>query len=269
MYGTMHQDFSKESLERITTGGLIGSRIHFFETIDSTNSYADVLATHGAREGEVVVADRQTAGRGRLKGRVWHSPPGRNLYTSVILRPPIPPASATGLVFVAGVAVAELLNGYCPVALKWPNDVLAGGRKISGILTEMRSKGPEVEFVVVGIGINVNMEPDDFQEDLRPLSTSLREETSREVSRLDLIAGLYRLLEQWYRIFLRDGLAPVRDRWLEYSGMAGQMVEVTDGTVRHRGRCQGIDDEGILLLLDENHRNISIRFGDVTIQKDG
>jgi len=265
----MQQDFNKESLERLTAGRLIGSRIHFYETIDSTNSYADILATRGAPEGEVVVADRQTAGRGRLKGRVWHSPPGRNLYTSVILRPPIPPASATGLVFVAGVAVAELLSAYCPVSLKWPNDVLSGGRKISGILTEMRSKGPEVEFVVVGIGINVNMEPDDFQEDLRLQSTSLKEQTSREVSRLDLTAGLYRILEQWYRIFLGDGLAPVRDRWLEYSGMAGRMVEVSDGTARHRGRCQGIDDEGVLLLLDEHQKNISIRFGDVTIQKDG
>ncbi|MBN2398689.1 MAG: biotin--[acetyl-CoA-carboxylase] ligase, partial [Deltaproteobacteria bacterium] len=235
------------------------------DTIDSTNTHAAVLAAGGAREGEAVIADCQTAGRGRLRGRVWHSPPGRNLYTSVILRPPIPTASAPGLTLVAGVAVAELLGGYCPVSLKWPNDVLAGGRKISGILTEMRSTGSRVDFVVVGIGINVNMDPADFREELRPLSTSLKEQASKEISRLDLTAGLYRLLERWYRSFIEEGLRPVRDRWLECSGMVGKTVEVTDGDIRRRGRCRGIDDEGMLLLVDEENRTVPVRSGDVVI----
>jgi len=153
--------------------------------------------------------------------------------------------------------------------VKWPNDVLAGGRKISGILTEMRSTGSRVDFVVVGIGINVTMDPDDFQENLRALSTSLKEQISKDVSRLELIAGLYRLLEKWYRIFIEDGFAPVRDRWLDYSGIVGRMVEVKNGAVLQRGRCQGIDDEGMLLLVDEANRTFSVRSGDVMIAKEG
>ncbi|MBA7574607.1 Bifunctional ligase/repressor BirA [subsurface metagenome] len=264
----MNRDFNKDNLEGLIYGGLIGHRIHFFDTIDSTNTYAAVLATDGAREGEAVIADCQTAGRGRLRKRVWHSPPGRNLYTSIILRPDIPPVFAPGLTLVAGVAVAELLGGYCPVSLKWPNDVLAGGRKISGILTEMRSKGSKVDFVVVGVGINVNMEPGDFQEELRPLSTSLKEQTSKNASRLELTAGLYRLLEKWYRIFIEGGLVPVRDRWLECSDIVGKTIEVTDRGALQKGKCQGIDDEGMLLLVDEENRTVPVRSGDVTIQKD-
>ena len=265
----MNQDFNRNNLEKLIPEGLIGHRIHFFDTIDSTNTYAALLATGSASEGEAVIADCQTAGRGRLRERVWQSPPGRNLYTSIILRPDIPPASASGLTLVAGVVVAELLGGYCPVSLKWPNDVLARGRKISGILTEMRSTGSKVDFVVVGIGINVNMEPGDFQEEIRPLSTSLKEQTSKDVSRLDLTAGLYRLMEKWYRIFIEGGLAPVRDRWLECSGIVGKTIEVADRGVVQRGRCQGIDDEGVLLIVDEEGRTVPVRSGDVTVQKDG
>lgn len=265
----MDRDFNRDTLEKAFPGSLIGHRIHFFDTIDSTNSYAAMLAGGGAREGEAVIADCQTAGRGRLRGRVWQSPPGRNLYTSVILRPAIPPASAPGLTLVAGVAVAELLGGYCPVSLKWPNDALAEGRKISGILTEMRGRGATVDFVIVGIGINVNMEPGDFQEELRPLSTSLKEQTSGEVSRLELVAGLYRLLGKWYRVFLGEGLGPVRDRWLECSDIVGKTVEITDRNVVQRGKCQGINDEGVLLIVDEKGRTVPVRSGDVTIQKEG
>lgn len=180
----------------------------------------------------------------------------------------MPPVSAPGLTLVAGVAVAELLDGYCPVSLKWPNDALAGGRKISGILTEMRSTKSTVDFVVVGIGINVNMEPCDFQEELRTLSTSLKEQTSTEISRLDLTARLYRLLEKWYRIFLGEGLGPVRDRWLECSDIVGKTVEITDRDVVQRGTCQGIDDEGMLLVVDGKGRTVPVRSGDVTIQKE-
>ncbi|MDD5722418.1 MAG: biotin--[acetyl-CoA-carboxylase] ligase [Syntrophales bacterium] len=267
-HDTVNRDFNGDDLEGLIPRGSIGHRVHFFDTIDSTNIYASVLAGDGAPEGEVVLADCQTAGRGRLRERKWYSPPGKNLYTSIILRPDISPAFAPGLTLVAGVAIAELLGGYCPVSLKWPNDVLAGGRKISGILTEMKSKGSKIDFVVVGIGINVNMEPDDFQEELRLLSTSLKEQTSKNASRLELTTGLYRLLEKWYRIFIDRGFVPVRDRWLECSGMVGKTIEVADRGTLQRGICQGIDDEGVLLLLDKENRTLSIWSGDITIQKD-
>ncbi|MBW2595613.1 MAG: biotin--[acetyl-CoA-carboxylase] ligase [Deltaproteobacteria bacterium] len=263
----MDQKFSKTNLEKLVSGGLIGSRIHFLDEIDSTNNHAVSLAANGAGEGEVVIADCQTAGRGRLRDRVWHSPPGRNLYTSIILRPDIQPAYAQGLTLVAGVAVAELISAYCSVALKWPNDILAGGRKISGILTEMKIMGRDVDFVVVGIGININMEADDFQEELLGISTSLKEQTSESVSRLELTANLYRLFEKWYRIFIDEGFLPVRDRWMEYSDIIGKTIEVTDRGAVQRGTCRGIDSKGVLLLIDEKNRTRHVLSGDVRVME--
>jgi len=263
----MDREFNKTNLENGIAGGLIGNRIHFFDEVDSTNNHAISLADNGAGEGEVVIADRQTAGRGRLRDRRWHSPPGRNLYTSIILRPDIQPASAQRLTLVAGVAVAELLSGYCSISLKWPNDVLAGGRKISGILTEMRVRGQNLDFVVVGIGINVNMEPLDFHDELRPVSTSLKEETSSGISRFGVAVDLYRIFEKWYWIFLNEGFLPVRDRWMEYSGLVGKTVEVKNRGVTQRGTCLGIDNEGVLLLIDEENRTTRILSGDMNIAK--
>jgi BirA family biotin operon repressor/biotin-[acetyl-CoA-carboxylase] ligase len=263
----MEQSFNKTNLEKLVSDGLIGNRVHFFEEIDSTNNHAVSLAVNGAGEGEVVIADCQTAGRGRLRDRIWHSPPGRNLYTSIILKPDIQPASAQGLTLLAGVAVAELLSGYCPVALKWPNDILAGGRKISGILTEMRIKGQNLDFVVVGIGINVNMESTDFHEEIRDISTSLKEETANSISRVDLTVSLYRLFEKWYRIFIDEGFVPVRDRWMEYSDIIGKTIEVTGTGVVQRGRCGGIDSEGALLLIDGKNRTRRVLSGDVSVTK--
>ena len=261
----MDRKFNKTNLEKLASGGLIGNKIHFFDEIDSTNNYAVSLANNGADEGEVVIADCQTAGRGRLRDRIWHSPPGRNLYTSIILRPDIQPASAQGLTLVAGVAVAELLSGYCSVALKWPNDILAGDRKISGILTEMRIKGQNLDFVVVGIGININMESTDFHEEIRNISTSLKEQTSNIISRLGLTVNLYRLLKKWYRIFIDEGFVPVRDQWMEYSNIIGKTIEVTGIGVVQRGRCRGIDSEGALLLIDEENRTRRVLSGDVSV----
>ncbi len=261
----MEQSFNKTRLKKLVSGGLIGNRIHFFDEIDSTNNRAVSLAANGAGEGEVVIADCQTAGKGRLKDRIWHSPPGRNLYTSIILRPDIRPAFAQVLTLLAGVATAELLSCYCHVTLKWPNDVLAGGRKISGILTEMSVKGQDLDSVIVGIGINVNMEPADFQEGLCHISTSLKEQTSERVSRLELAANLYRLFEKWYRIFINEGFLRVRDRWVEYSDIIGKTIEVTDRGNVQRGTCRGIDSEGVLLLIDEKNRTRRILSGDVNI----
>ncbi|MEA2013950.1 MAG: biotin--[acetyl-CoA-carboxylase] ligase [Thermodesulfobacteriota bacterium] len=264
----MDRKFNKTNIEKLVSGGLIGNKIHFFDEIDSTNNQAVLLAGDGAGEGEVVIADCQTAGKGRLKDRIWHSPPGRNLYTTIILRPDIEPVSAQSLTIVAGVAVAELLSGYCPVALKWPNDILASGRKISGILTEMRIKGQALDSVVIGIGINVNMEPTDFQDELRYISTSLKEQTSTIISRLELTAGLYRSVEKWYRIFTDEGFLPVRDRWMEYSDITGKTIEVIDKGIVQNGTCIGIDGTGVLLLRDEQKKTRRILSGDVRVHND-
>ena len=129
----------------------------------------------------------------------------------------------------------------------------------------MKIKGRNIDFVVVGIGINVNMEADDFQEELLGISTSLKEQTLESVSRLELTAHLYGLLEKWYRIFIDKGFLPVRDRWMDCSDIIGKTIEVTDKGVVQKGICRGIDNKGVLLLSDEKNRTRQILSGDVRI----
>ncbi len=241
--------FDGRHLTERLKGRSFGGRVHFLKEVDSTNLRAAELARKGAGEGEVVVSEHQRKGRGRL-GRSWQSPPGVNLYASFVLRPHIPPAVSPQITLTAGVAVAEALSTYVAegVTLKWPNDVQIGGRKVCGILAEMRLKGSEVDFVVVGIGINVNIRREAFDPSFRETSTSLREELGREMSRLDVAVRMFDCFERWYGIFLRDGFQPVRDRWLTYAGILGREIEVRSGDEVQAGRVIGIDGEGALLL---------------------
>jgi BirA family biotin operon repressor/biotin-[acetyl-CoA-carboxylase] ligase len=219
--------FDAKALRSRLAGKMIGCRVHYRDTVDSTNTVAMGLAREGAPEGTVILADRQTAGRGRLQ-RVWQSPSGSNLYASLLLHPAIAPADAARITLMAGVAVAEMITTLCPagVGLKWPNDVLIRGRKVCGILTEIRMLGGAVEAIVVGIGLNVNMVRADFDPAHREASTSLREETGETYSREDMAFLLCEHFEQWYQIFLRGGFAPVRERWLARSEMAGKHIRV-------------------------------------------
>ncbi len=257
-------DFDGPYLSRLLGGKTIGKKVHFLEEVDSTNIYAAELARRGAEEGEAVIADSQQKGRGRLD-RTWISPPGANLYTTIILRPPILPASSPQITLTAGVAVAEVLRGYCGdrVTLKWPNDVQVGGKKICGILTELRLKGAEIDYVVVGIGINVNMGFEHYNSYLSSIATSLKEELHREVSRTEVAAGLFQSVEKWYKRFIRQGFAPVREQWLAYSGIIGQGIRVVSGQEVLKGRAVGMDDDGALLILDEDGRTRRVIAGDV------
>ena len=172
---------SVTGLQSNCSTGLVGRTIHYLDSVDSTNTLALKLAREGALEGEVVLADHQLKGRGRLPDRNWQSPPGRNIYFSVILRPPLKPSRSPALTLMAGVAVSRVLSEYCPgrVTLKWPNDVQIDGRKTAGILTEMRMRGDSIDCVIIGIGVNVLMDRDEFDEAIRDRATSLKEESLR------------------------------------------------------------------------------------------
>ena len=175
--------FDAKALQLRMAGKVIGRLLHYRETVDSTNRFAMGLAREGAPEGTVVLADRQTAGMGRLQ-RAWQSPPGCNLYLSVILRPPVAPPDASPITLLAGVAVAEAIASVCPagvVGIKWPNDVQIRGRKVCGILTEMATAGGS-RAVIIGIGLNVNIKRENFDPGHRDSATSLREETGRDHS---------------------------------------------------------------------------------------
>lgn len=230
----------------------IGQNLFFYHSIDSTNRKAFELARSGAPEGTAVIADAQTFGRGRLERR-WESPPGLNLYLSLILRPPLPPYEAQKLTLLMAVASAEAINAFVPggvggATVKWPNDILIGSRKAAGILMEMDSEPDRVNFIVAGIGVNINMAGADMPPPIRGIATSLREKAGRTVSRPDFTLSLFSSIEKWYKVFLEDGDGGVLKRWRELFAMTGKTVKVTGITRTVEGVCLGIDDSGALLL---------------------
>ncbi|MCL2669167.1 MAG: biotin--[acetyl-CoA-carboxylase] ligase, partial [Syntrophaceae bacterium] len=245
-------DFKVAILEAGLEGRKIGSRLHFLEEVDSTNRLALTLARSGAPEGTVVLADRQTAGRGRLK-RPWQSPPGCNIYASLLLRPPISPSLAPGLSLMTGVAVAEAVRRYCPsgVGLKWPNDVRIGGHKVCGILAETLLKGKSLKAVVIGIGLNVNIDRNAFDPELRGLATSLGTETGKRLVREEVAVTLFASLDYWYERFLKEGFPPVREAWLSLSELEGQKIRILFQGEEREGRVAGIDQDGALLICDD------------------
>lgn len=205
----------------------------------STQAVAFDLAAAGAADGTVVVAEHQTAGRGR-RGHVWEDEPGQSLLLSIVVRPRLALAQWPLLGFAAAVAVAEALESTAGLGcrLKWPNDVLVGGRKIAGILVESRTGGP----VIVGIGINVGQTR--FSPPLAGLATSVLLETGRRCDRAGLLHVLLSRFEDWRRRLETEGFAPVRQRWLAFDDTIGRRVRA-EGV---EGRVTGLDEDGALML---------------------
>ncbi len=262
-------EWNRESLERLLAGRRFGRPLHLLESVGSTNLEALKRAAAGAPEGTVVIADEQTAGRGRLS-RSWQSPPGCNLYLSLVLKPAVEPAAAPQLTLLAGVAVAETLSRWCPgrVGLKWPNDVQVRDRKVCGILTEMRISGGGISSVIVGIGINVNIRRDELDPAFRDAATSLREETGAPVDRAVLVAALLEDLERLYDPWLREGFDAIRVRWLRYSVLTGQRIRVSFQDVVEEGTAVGLDDDGALILEEPPGVFKRVLAGDATILKE-
>ncbi|HVO67447.1 MAG TPA: biotin--[acetyl-CoA-carboxylase] ligase [Syntrophales bacterium] len=263
-------EFNERNLADRLSEKRIGNNIQFFKEVESTNDVASRLAKSGAPEGTVVIADCQTKGKGRLK-RQWQSPPGCNIYTSIVLRPAIDPMFAPQITLMTGVAVADLLSVYCPenVTLKWPNDVQIRGRKVCGILTEMSASAAKgVDFIIVGIGINVNIERVDFDESFRDIATSLKEEAGSEISRLDLTVKLFDNLENVYTRMLAEGFGFLKDMWLRYSDMVGKRIQVVFNDDVQAGEVLGIDDFGALIIADENDVIRRVMAGDASIVKE-
>ena len=247
--------------------GKIGWRIHYFDEIDSTQEAARELAANGAEQGTAVIAERQSAGRGRL-GRSWHSPAGVNLYTTIILRPPIPLSEVPRLSLVAGVAAAEALEREAPglVALKWPNDVWLRGRKCGGIIAEaVTDSRNELACVLLGIGININLAAEHIPEDLRGKATSLRIATGHPCDRIAIADSLFSLLDSRYMESLTRGFAAIRPAWERYSALTGKRVIVADAGRREAGVVKGIDADGAL-ILDVGGRERRVVAGEVTVE---
>jgi BirA family biotin operon repressor/biotin-[acetyl-CoA-carboxylase] ligase len=226
----------------------VGQVLHWYEEIGSTNDRARELAEEGAEHGEVVIAEAQTAGRGR-RGRLWVSPARKNLYFSVILRPDLPPARAPELTLVASVALCDALRqAGVQAGIKWPNDLLASERKIAGVLTELAAEADRVHWVVIGAGVNVNAREEDFPEELRGEATSVLLERGEPAPRALFAAACLTALEGWIDRHAEEGFAVVREAWRERSMTLGREVTVrTDGR-EIVGTAEDIDDAGALLV---------------------
>jgi BirA family biotin operon repressor/biotin-[acetyl-CoA-carboxylase] ligase len=238
----------------------LGRRIEYYEEVGSTNDIARELASKGAPEGTLVIAERQTKGRGRL-GREWLSPRG-GLWFSIILRPKLAPGEVARLALMLGVVVARVLNAYgLRCRLKWPNDVLVRGRKVCGILTEIDAEMDRVNYVVAGIGINVNNEVRDFPAEFRHAATTMKAELGREVARAPLLRHLLEELEEYYGRLAREDQA-VLEEWRELSSTLGKRVRVVTQSRTLEGIALDIADDGALLLQLEDGRVERILSGD-------
>ncbi len=232
----------------------IGKSVQYFDTLDSTMDEAFRLGMAGAEEGTVICAEGQHKGRGRL-GRNWASPKGKGVYVSVLLRPKLQPVMVPQLTLLCAVAVAEAIRSATgvDVAIKWPNDLLVNHKKIVGILTEMSAEIDRVNFVVIGIGINVNT----TASQLPSHATSLRQETQKSLSRVEILQEVLRRIEYWYLRFQEEGFAPILKEWKEFSATIGRNVRVADAKQVIDGKAIGIADDGGLLI--KSHAGVIIK----------
>jgi BirA family biotin operon repressor/biotin-[acetyl-CoA-carboxylase] ligase len=251
-----------------TEKSAFGRSFRYYDEIESTNAETKSLANSGAPEGTVVIAEAQSAGRGRL-GRRWTSPAGKGLLFSVLLRPRLPMNDAHLLTLVAAAAAAEAIEAVAgtPVHIKWPNDLFVGDRKVGGIFMEVAGEQDEVEWVVVGIGVNVNTEYSELPVALRRTATSLKMAGGEPVDRSELLARLLLALHEHYADALAGGferaLSDFRQR--DYLLSKGVNVQTREGPVA--GRAAGIDERGALLVELPQRQIRRFHSGDVTLQR--
>ncbi|MED5051964.1 MULTISPECIES: biotin--[acetyl-CoA-carboxylase] ligase [Anoxybacillaceae] len=245
---------------------VFGQTIYFEEEVTSTQKMAHQLAHEGAKEGTIVVAELQTAGRGRMD-RKWFSPKGTGVWMSLILRPPIPPQKTPQLTLLTAVAIVQAIQEVAGLVpdIKWPNDILINGKKCVGILTELQADPDRVHSVTIGMGVNVNHERDQFPEDLRGIATSLAIEKGEKIKRARLIQEVLLKMETLYRQYLQHGFLPIKLLWEGYAISIGKEItaRTLNGTIR--GFARGITDEGVLILEDHDGTIHHIHSADISL----
>ena len=242
----------------------LGTKFHYFDEIGSTNTHARELAEKGAAEGEVVLAESQTHGRGRL-GRRWESPPLANLYFSVILRPKLAPVHAPQITLTAAVALAEAIDSLIPLSpvIKWPNDILVNGKKLAGILAEAVCTPERVEYVILGIGVNVNCPVDAMPQELRQRATSLFDVTRIHMDREFVLRRLIQDLDRCYGDLEQFGFEAIAPQWEARFGLRGKRVRVELRDQVLIGRARGLARDGALLVEGDDGILQKVIAGDV------
>jgi BirA family biotin operon repressor/biotin-[acetyl-CoA-carboxylase] ligase len=263
---SLHADDLLARLGKST--GVIGRDIHVFQETTSTNDVIEKLARDGAQEGVVVFAESQTKGRGRL-GRRWLSPAQKGLWFSVLLRPELRPQETTQLTVAAAAALARALRSETGVEpeIKWPNDILIRGKKTAGILTELSAELDRVKYVILGIGVDVNVNLSEFPVELRKIATSLKIEIGRALSRPSLATAVLRELDHDYAQIRAGRFAAVADEWESHCTTIGQNVVIRTGERQLRGRAESLGEDGALLLRTDYGHLERITGGDVTLMK--
>lgn len=255
-----------ERIKKLIEPGAWGDPLTWYASISSTNDAALSLARQGFPEGTVVGAEVQTKGRGR-GGRSWFSPRGTGLWFSVILRPSLATASLGRIGLWSAVALAGSLYRDLGVRpeLSWPNDVLVEGKKLAGILAESSGDAAAVDYVVLGVGLNVNQQPADFPDDLRATATSMLIAAGREFDRAVLLSHLLRHFQRSYETHQVSSFSGVAGEWKAYSGLLGRRIEVRWGRDRLRGEAADVGEDGELLLRLPSGALRKISWGEASI----
>src|SRR5581483_10133192 len=261
----LHAD---DLLARLGKTKIIGRDIRVFEQTTSTNDVIEKLARDGVKGGVVVFAESQTKGRGRL-GRKWISPNRKGLWFSILLRPDLRPQETTQLTVASATALRRAIVSETKLQpeIKWPNDILIGGKKVAGILTELSAELDKVRHVILGIGVDVNLDAAELSADLKKIATSLKIESSEKISRAELATAILRELDFDYGRICAGKFSAVADEWEEHCTTIGRNVTVQIGDRKIRGRAESLDDDGALLLRTEHGHIERIIGGDVALEK--
>jgi len=255
-----------EKLKQALAGSLFGENVLYYPSLESTNTLLRSLASQGAPEGTLLVADEQTGGRGRM-GRSWLSLPGANLLFSLLLRPRVEPEQVFALTMILAISAAEVLRTGTGLftGIKWPNDLYAGNRKLAGILTEFGVKGRAVDYVVLGTGLNVHWHPANLEE-MRGPATSVWMETGKDFPRAEFLVLILKEFEKSYRSYLRGETDFFYSKWNELSIILGRSIIVETGEATVRGRAVQIDKSGALILEEEDGAIKRVVCGDVSLK---
>ena len=246
---------------------IFGRKIISLPEVISTQAQARKLAEDGEPEGSVVLAERQTRGRGRLQ-RIWADLPG-SIFMSLILRPETLPSRASHFPILAGVALARAVQVVAPTLaprLKWPNDLQLQGKKCAGILAEMAAEPERIHYIVLGLGLNVNCPPAEMDEGLQDTATSLLIETGAPVSRTALLRNLLQAVEALYYSYQVQGFEPIKAEWKQWSNTLNTQVRVHSASETLEGLALDIDENGALIIQQANGRFISVAAGDVSLR---
>jgi len=257
-----------EIMEGLCTNVFGRKNIIYLKETDSTNTRAKELAAQGAPEGTLIIAEKQTKGRGR-RGRNWFSPSGGGIYFSLILRPAISPGETPRITLMTAVVLAETLISMMKLKLriKWPNDILVNGKKLAGILTEISTEMDAVNYIVVGLGMNVNTRFENFPSEIKKSATSILIEAGNRVPRIKFIQNYLKLYEKYYNMFKKNDFEPIMKRWKELADIIGKQIRVDVIGKTHIGKVIDVDNDGVLILKDDQGRLQRIFSGDVTLAR--